>query len=147
MIAANGPRAGDAEAVLLDTDVFSHLLRGGERAARWLPHVTGRYVLVSFITAGELKAWAESRNWGQVKRDALAARLRSTVVVPYDSALIDEYGHLFAEAKRLGHPLVGATQVADRWIAATARVLDVPLLTGNRRHFDGLPGLELQGQS
>src|SRR3954469_18397707 len=54
----------DAEAVLLDTDVFSDLLRGGDRAAPWLPLVTGRYALVSFITAGELKAWAEIRNWG-----------------------------------------------------------------------------------
>ena len=84
-----GKNAGvnDAEAVLLDTDVFSDLLRGGDRAAPWLPLVTGRYALVSFITAGELKAWAEIRNWGAARRADLDTRLGSTVVVPYDAAL------------------------------------------------------------
>jgi hypothetical protein len=86
----------DAEAVLLDTDVFSDLLRGGDRAAAWLPLVAGRYALVSFVTAGELKAWAEIRNWGQTRRDDLANRLEATVVVPYDSALIDEYAEFTA---------------------------------------------------
>jgi predicted nucleic acid-binding protein len=139
--------ASDVEAVLLDTDVFSNLLRGGERAVPWLPHVVGRYVLVSFVTAGELKAWAESRNWGEVRRDDLAMRLGSTVVVPYDSALIDEYGRVFADAKSNGHALAGHCHTNDRWIAATARVLVVPLLTGNRRHFAGLPGLSLADDS
>ena len=138
---------GDVEAVLLDTDVFSNLLRGGERAAPWLPHVTGRYALVSFVTAGELKAWAESRNCGQARRDDLAARLGSTVVVPYDFALIDEYGRVFADAKSNGHALAGHCHTNDRWIAATARVLAVPLITGNRRHFAGLPGLTLADDS
>jgi predicted nucleic acid-binding protein len=93
---------GDAEAVLLDTDVFSDLLRGGDRAAPWLPLVAGRYALVSFITAGELKAWAEIRNWGAARRADLNARLSATVVVPYDSALIDEYGRVYADARRAG---------------------------------------------
>jgi len=31
----------------------------------------------------------------------------------------------------------------DRWIAATALHYHVPLLTGNRRHFQDFPGLRL----
>lgn len=133
----------DVEAVLLDTDVFSELMRGGDRAAPWLPLVAGRYALVSFVTAGELKAGAEIGNWGQARRDDLANRLGSTVVVPYDAALIDEYARVYGDARRNGHALGHPHQANDRWIAATARLLAVVLLTRNRRHFTGLPGLDV----
>jgi predicted nucleic acid-binding protein len=148
-MSVNEERTGveDAEAVLLDTDVFSFLLLGGSKAAPWLPLVAGRYVLVSFITTGELKAGAEFKKWGQARRDDLATRLSSSVVVPYDSALIDEYARVYADARTQGHALAGRAQAGDRWIAATARVLVVPLLTGNRRHFAGLPGLTLPDDS
>ena len=132
-----------AEAVLIDTDVFIELMAGGDRAARWLPLVEGRYGLISFVTAGEVKAGVEIQGWGQRRRDDLAKRFNATVTVPYDAALIDEYARVYAEARRLGHALGGKHQSNDRWIAATARVLGVPLLTNNLRHFQGLPGLDL----
>lgn len=62
-------------AVLLDTDVFSNLLRGGSRAAPWVPRVIGRQALVSFVTAGELQAWAETRKWGPARRTELSPAL------------------------------------------------------------------------
>lgn len=135
------------DAVLLDTDVFSNLLRGGERAAPWIPVLAGRYTLVSFVTAGELQAWAELKNWGDRRRDDLAKKLASTVIVPYDKQLTYEYGRVVADATKAGHPLAGSTHANDRWIAATARLLGVPLLTGNRRHFEGLPGLDMADAS
>ena len=118
-----------AEAVLVDTDVFSYLGLGGRTAEPWLPLVADRYVLVSFVTAGELKAGAEFKNWGDAKRAELDARLASSVIVPYDSALIDEYARVYADARRQGHALAGKAQANDRWIAATARLLGVPLVT------------------
>src|SRR3954451_16930146 len=102
-----GDDASGVEAVLLDTDVFSDLLRGGDRAAPWLPLVAGRYALVSFITAGELKAWAEIHRWGQDRRDDLDIRLGATVVVPYDSSLIEEYARVYGDARSHGHALGG----------------------------------------
>jgi tRNA(fMet)-specific endonuclease VapC len=134
----------DAEAVLIDTDVFIELMAGGDRAARWLSLVEGRYGLISFVTAGEVKAGVEIQGWGQKKRDDLAKRFNATVTVPYDAALVDEYARVYAEARRMnpGHALGGKQQSNDRWIA-TARLLGVPLLTNNRRHFEGLPGLDL----
>lgn len=141
---SEGDEAGgvvDAEAVLLDTDVFIELMAGGDRAAPWRPLVLGRYALVSFITAGELKAGAEIGQWGQRRRDELATRLGSVVIVPYDAALIDEYALVYAQARSKGHALGAPEQAGDRWIAATARLLAVALVTRNRRHFVGLPGL------
>lgn len=132
-------------AVLLDTDVFSNLLRGGSRAAPWVPRVIGRQALVSFVTAGELQAWAETRKWGPARRTELSARLSSTVIVPYDLRLTEEYGRVVADAIGAGHALADSIHVNDRWIAATARLLDVPVLTGNLRHFTGLTGLIAEG--
>jgi tRNA(fMet)-specific endonuclease VapC len=132
-----------APALLLDTDVFSFLLKGGRRAQPFRPLVAGRYALVSFVTAGELKAGAYAAKWGPARHQDLDSRLRSTVVVPFDMALIDEYGRVFADAKDRGHPLADRVHANDRWIAAAARVLGVQLLTNNMRHFAGLPGLAL----
>ena len=44
---------------------------------------------------------------------------------------------------RLGHPLGHRANANDLWIAACAVHYRLPLVTGNVRHFDGLPGLEL----
>ena len=140
---ANAGADEDAEAVLVDTDVCSYLGLGGETAGAWLPLVAGRYVLISFVTAGELKAGAEFKNWGDAKRANLDHRLASSLIVPYDSALIDEYARVYAEPRHQGHALAGKPQTNDRWIAATARLLGVPLITNNRAHFLGLPLLEL----
>jgi tRNA(fMet)-specific endonuclease VapC len=54
-------------------------------------------------------------------------------------------GLLRAVASRLGHPLGQHAHANDLWIAACAVYYDVPLVTGNGRHFAGLPGLEVIG--
>lgn len=130
-----------AGAVLLDTDVFSNLLRGGARAAPWASLVQGRTPLLSFISAGELKAWPLLNAWGATKRAALTSALAAIVILPYDESLLDEYARVMFDAKTTGHPLIQKAQSNDRWIAATARVHGVPLMTGNKQHFTGLPGL------
>ena len=62
---------------------------------------------------------------------------------PTTVPLIDEYARVYADARRQGHALAGKAEANDRWIAATARLLGVPLVTNNRTHFGGLPRLEL----
>ena len=42
------------EAVLLDTDVFSYLLKDDLRAEFYRKHIQGKTVAVTFITVGEL---------------------------------------------------------------------------------------------
>ncbi len=45
----------------------------------------------------------------------------------------------------LGHPLGQQVHANDLWIAACAVHYGLPLVTGNGRHFAGLPGLEVVG--
>jgi tRNA(fMet)-specific endonuclease VapC len=91
---------------------------------------------VSFITVGELLFGAEKDNWATAKLEKLKARLRSVVVVPYDYAVCEAYGHLKAG---LGRGRVISDN--DLWIAACAVRHSVPLVTHNRKHFDDIKGL------
>jgi predicted nucleic acid-binding protein len=59
------------DAILLDTDVFSFLMKETDtRAALYKPHVKGKTIALSFVTVGELFAWS-------VKKGCLPTAARS----------------------------------------------------------------------
>ncbi len=73
-------------AVVLDTDVYSYLLKTGDkRGELYRPCVQGKTIAAAFITVGELYYGAEKRGWGKRKLALLEQRLRSTVIIPYDA--------------------------------------------------------------
>ena len=62
---------------LLDTNVFSYLLKGDDsRGALYLPDIQGRLLAVSFVTVGELYFGAYSRNWGTKRIQELEEKLQ-----------------------------------------------------------------------
>jgi tRNA(fMet)-specific endonuclease VapC len=133
--------------VLLDTNVFSFFLRqrsGGEDvlAERYRSHVEDRIVAISFVSVGELYFWAERRKWGSNRIEALEAKLRNAVVVPYDVQICKTYAKLRNGLRTPAgsHRVVGDN---DLWIAACAVSHSLPLVTHNRRHFEGIPDLEI----
>ena len=82
-------------AVLVDTNVFSYLMKSGDtRAAMYVPHVEGKSICVAFVTVGELYFGAYKRSWGAAKIKYLDGRLRSVVIVPYDLPLCYTYADL-----------------------------------------------------
>ncbi len=87
--------------------------------------------------------WAETRNWGEGKRQRLQARLDATTVIPFNETLIEEWAKLIVEARSMNHPLGLKPQANDAWIAATARLHRVPLATGNVAHYSGISDLDL----
>lgn len=129
--------------VLLDTDAFSVLHSSGLRAERLRPVVEGCLPLLSFVTVGELLRGALNAGWGEAKRTRLQARIDAMTVLPYDEVIIGTYAQVTVDAVRLGHPLGQAVHSNDAWIAATAVAHGVPLVSLNRRHFEGCPGLVL----
>jgi len=64
----------------VDTDVVSFLFKRDSRADLYRPHLTGRLLVVSFMTVAELDRWALARNWGERRRAALEQHLGSFVV-------------------------------------------------------------------
>lgn len=129
--------------LILDTDVVSHLMRGGAIAETYLPHVQGKLLAISFVTVGEMYFGAEKANWGAAKREKLETELRNFVVVPYDHEIARCYGRLVAERQRAGSPIA----LNDAWIAACAVRHGVPLVTHNSKHFQGVSGLTVVSEA
>lgn len=108
------------DAVLLDTDVFSYLLRAGDaRGDPYRQHVQGKTVAVSFITVGELYYGAVKRNWSPKTVASLEQRFKAAIIVPYDVEICKTYGRLRAALKTASGSDRSIGQ-NDLWIAASA---------------------------
>ena len=83
------------DAVLLDTDVFSYLLRPDDKRAEvYRKHVQGKTIAVSFVTVGELYFGAVKRGWSATTIAALEHKLKEVVIVPYDVEICKTYARL-----------------------------------------------------
>ncbi len=132
--------------VLLDTNVFSFLLpfRPDTRAELYRRHVEGenRFAAISFVTVAELYVLAERRKWGPRRVRNLETHLNAATVVPYDLQICRTYARLKTGLWNKS----GSARVIDcndLWIAACAVRHAIPLITHNRRHFEGIPGLNI----
>lgn len=129
--------------IVVDTDVFIWLTRGKKQAARFVPLVAGKRVVLSFATVAELWRGAYANGYGEASRIKLEADIGLAVVVQPTHALTLEWARLTNDARTAGHPLGQKGQAHDAWVAATALHFNLPLLTENRRHFENAPGLTL----
>jgi len=134
-----GPRGP----IVIDTDVYSADLSETALIAVYEPIIVGRPAFLSFQTVAELHFGALRRNWGAARMRKLDAKIAAAQVVHSGEDLGATYAHLRAECVRLGHALGQREHDADRWIAATALRLGIPLVS-NDRIFEGAPGLRLE---
>jgi len=134
-----GPRGP----IVIDTDVYSADLSETALIAVYEPIIVGRPAFLSFQTVAELHFGALRRNWGAARMRKLDAKIAAAQVVHSGEDLVATYAHLRAECVRLGHALGQREHDADRWIAATALRLGIPLVS-NDRIFEGAPGLRLE---
>lgn len=125
--------------VLLDTDVISFLFKNHPLAARYDAEVADRVVLVSFMSVAELDRWAIRSNWGEARVRRLPAFLEPFVIAPYNRELCRKWAELTVAAELIGRRI----ECAEAWIAATALLYQVPLVTHNRARYAGIPGLTL----
>jgi predicted nucleic acid-binding protein len=131
------------DAVLIDTDVFSYLMRPKDtRGDAYRPHVKGKTVAISFITVGELYYGAEKKKWSGKTLSHLQEKLKAVVVVPYDEELCRTYARV-----RTSLPAGVVIAGNDMWIACCAIRHSISLITNNRKHFERIPGLNLISES
>ena len=123
--------------VVVDTDVVSYLFKNDSRAEAYRLHLTGRLLMVSFMTVAELDRWALERDWGEARRTRMERHLRNFVVYPFNRSLCLRWAEAADSARRSGRPI----GVADAWIAATALECDIPLVTNNASHYAGVESL------
>lgn len=65
---------------VIDTDIFSFILKKDTRAELYKPHLDGHFLFLSFMTVAELERWANLHNWGQNKINLLENSLKRYVV-------------------------------------------------------------------
>jgi predicted nucleic acid-binding protein len=130
--------------IVIDTDVFSaDLVPGSRLAERYAPIITGRPAFISFQTAAEVRYGAIRRGWGAARMLKLEAKIGRVEVVHTGPELVLVCAQLRADCEAIGHALAQREHNADRWIAATAIRLGVPLVA-NDAIFRGAPGLTLE---
>lgn len=125
--------------IVIDTNIVSYIMRGGQLAEVYSQHLQGKLVSISFITVGELYFGAEKAKWGEKRRNQLETTLRNFVVIPYDHDIARCYGRIVAERERKGRPI----SCADAWISACAVRHGVPLVTHNAKDFDVIEDLHV----
>jgi predicted nucleic acid-binding protein len=122
-----------SQTYVLDTSALLNLIRGRELGeqidkAFGLRQALYRHT-ISIVTHGELKAMAQRRSWGDEKQRVLASALDELVTVNIsNSSIIDAYVKVETTCRTTlgGERKMGQN---DMWIAATAVVTDLPLIT------------------
>jgi tRNA(fMet)-specific endonuclease VapC len=127
------------DCAVLDTDVVSFLFKGDHRAELYRPYLTGKLLVISFMTLAELDRWALERNWGEARRAKMEQHVRNFIIYPFHRDLCLKWAEVTVRRKQKGRPL----SCADAWIAATALFHNIPLISHNGFHFQDIEGLNL----
>jgi predicted nucleic acid-binding protein len=135
---------GSRGPVVIDTDVFSaDLIPGSRLGELYRPVTIGRPAFVSFQTVAEVRYGAVRRGWGEARMRRLEAKMLDATVVQTGPQLILVCAQLRVACADAGHALAQREHTGDRWIAATALRLGLPLVS-NDGIFQNVPGLILE---
>jgi tRNA(fMet)-specific endonuclease VapC len=136
----HGPRGP----IVIDTGVFGAQLtrRTWPLGELYRPLAEGRAAVISFITVAELRFGARLATWGPQRLRRLERELRRAETIWPGPELIDAYAALRAWCIKAGHGLGQKDHEADRWVAATAMWLGVPVVAHDAI-FANVDGLSL----
>ena len=103
------PEDLEAEAILLDTNVFSRLSANDPTYDRFRPFTVGRFLFLSFVTVAEVLRGAIYAGVGERKMANLKEALKAYGVLPYDAAVTVVYANIWAGLRRAERPSVITT--------------------------------------
>lgn len=104
--------------------------------------IEGRPAIISFVTVAELRFGARVAGWGSERLQRLESQIARAQVLWVDDSLVEAYAVLRTWCITRGHGLGQKDHEADRWIAATALYLGIPLVSHDAI-FKDVDGLEL----
>ena len=113
---------------------------GQSLAAAYRPLLAGRPAVISFITVAELRYGAKLAGWGTARLVRLDHELSQADTVWPGPNLTETYATVRAWCAMNGHGLGGKDHEADRWVAASAIWLGIPLVAHDAifANVDGL---------
>lgn len=134
----------DRSPVVVDTSVFSLDLVDirPQLIGEYAPMLRGRPVHLAFVTVAEARFGARLAGWGEPRLARLESRLAVVDIVWPGTELVETYVDLRATCVELGLALGAKVHEADRWVAATALRLGLPLVAHDRV-FMNVPGLQV----
>jgi predicted nucleic acid-binding protein len=125
--------------IILDTDVFSALMRGEDTVADWLDRQSRNVAWTTAVTCFEVRFGLESLPLGRRRHrleqsfEALLSELQGRVL-PLDATAADAGGRLSAQRRKSGR----SVDIRDTQIAGIALSQRAAIATRNKRHFDDL---------
>jgi tRNA(fMet)-specific endonuclease VapC len=123
-------------AILIDTNIYSHAMRGDTEIIEALQHVA--HIGISAISIGELLSGFKAGNKEKINRQELNQFLDSPRVTLYsiDEQTAEYYCLILDQLKSNGTPI----PTNDIWIAAVAFQQGMPIYTKDQ-HFSKIKGL------
>jgi len=125
--------------IVVDTDVVSFLFKNHPIGLRYDPELAGRVALISFMTCGRGGAVGDSVPLGRASAPLVAPVSRPVHGGSIQPGPLPQVGRSDGHAQAAGRRI----ECADAWIAATAMLYGVPLVTHNRSDYPGVSGLTL----
>ena len=114
--------------LVLDTSVASMVLDDRPILALYLPHIRSSESVLSFQTVAEIRLGVSLAQWSKSRIERLEQYFSDTIIQVQDDELIRCWVHIMRDARLAGRRL----ESGDGWIAATALLLDAPLLTHDK---------------
>ena len=138
---AGGTHSGAG--MLVDTNIVSYFHKRSPLAAPYEKHLQGRILYVSFMTVAELYKWPFERAGATPRKQQLVDYLKNYTVLPWDNQLAWTWSEFVVKREKAGRKM----SWEDSWIAATALRHRLPVVTHNRKHFEGIEGLQVISES
>ena len=120
--------------ILADTTFLIDLQRGSSVAISFLERYSESRFYLSLVSLGELVP-----GFVRLGKEKLFDFVRPFPLVPISREIAWTYGELQADLRAKGK-LIGSN---DLWIAASAKVSRLTVLTKNTQHFKRVPDLEV----
>ena len=124
---------------LLDTDTCIAILRGNEAVMERRAAVRD-VVVTTWITAAELFYGAAKSKAPENNRSVVTSFLQTLPVLDLDEVAAQVFGEAKALLERKGQKLADA----DLFIGAIAVARRATVVTGNRRHYERIPGVTIE---
>ncbi len=115
------------QVILLDTNVLSYRYGKRPEFETYKHYLIGKIPAISFVSYGEALGGARCAKWSKARISGLENHLKSYLLIPGDIQLVRTYAETKAACRFAG---VGIDD-NDCWIAATALLHHIPLLTND----------------